>query len=131
MQEKSRESHANLRDKKQEVGAQSPEPPVLEYELVARPAGFEPTIPWFVVGEVRVSTCFCYLFAARPPGLRLLFTVLYSESLKSPYRTDHVMSRHPSDSAWYSGLFAPDIGQSDLHLGHERWRDDFSLVRRK
>ena len=28
-QEKSRESHANLRDKKQEVGAQLPEPPDL------------------------------------------------------------------------------------------------------
>ena len=29
VQQKSRESHANLRDKKQEVGAQSPEPPDL------------------------------------------------------------------------------------------------------
>ena len=42
------ETHPMPGDKNKEVERDPLEPPDLETEFVARPAGFEPTTPWFV-----------------------------------------------------------------------------------
>jgi hypothetical protein len=71
------------------------------FDYLARPAGLEPTTSWFAVGGNDITYCFyCVSNAARSPGLRLSFTVFYSESLKSPYCTDYITEPRNSDKRY-------------------------------